>query len=63
MKNVLVVYYYQTGQLAEILNNFLLPISADYHVDYTEIKTSRYAFPLTWKSMYEMFPESVLQMP
>lgn len=40
MKNVLVVYYSQTGQLAEILNNFLLPMSADYHVDYAEIKTS-----------------------
>lgn len=62
MKNVLVVYYSQTGQLAEILNNFLLPMSADYHVDYAEIKTSQYTFPLTWKSMFEMFPESVLQM-
>ncbi len=63
MKNVLVIYYSQTGQLTEILRNFLLPISADSHVDYVEIKTPCYTFPLTWTSMFDMFPESVLQVP
>lgn len=63
MKNVMVVYYSQTGQLKEILKNFCSCQDESCKFDFVEIKASQYVFPLTWKSMLNMFPESVMQMP
>jgi hypothetical protein len=61
MKKILAIYYSQTGQLKKLLTNFLSGYKDK--VTFSEIKTSQYGFPLTWNSMFEMFPESVLQIP
>lgn len=52
-----------TGQLKEILKNFFSESGMDILVDYAEIKAPQYAFPLNWTSMFDLFPESVLQIP
>lgn len=54
---MLVVYYSQTGQLGEIID-VLCENQSDIDVDYVQIHCEQYPFPLTWKSMFEMFPES-----
>lgn len=59
--NALIVYYSQTGQLKEILRNLFSDSMSN--IDYCEIQTTQYKFPLTWKTMFDMFPESVLQKP
>lgn len=63
MKNVLVIYYSQTGQLKEILKNFCSCDKGCCTFDFVEIQTVQYSFPLTWNKMLNMFPESVLQTP
>lgn len=60
-KNVLVIFYSQTGQLREIIMNIFSHLRID--IDFCEIKTPQYNFPLNWNYMFEMFPESVLQTP
>lgn len=60
MKKMLVVYYSQTGQLGKIID-VLCKNKSDIDVDYVQIHCEQYPFPLTWKSMFEMFPESVCQ--
>lgn len=61
MKKNLVVFYSQTGQLKEILNN-VFKESQDY-IEYVEIEAPQITFPLNWESMFELFPESVLKIP
>lgn len=63
MERILVVYYSQTGQLKKILKNFCQNQGHGYIFDFIEITTSQYVFPLTWWKMFDMFPESVLQVP
>lgn len=63
MERILVVYYSQTGQLKRILKNFCQNQGHDYVFDFMEITTPKYSFPLTWWKMFDMFPESVLQVP
>ena len=65
MKNVLVLYYSQTGQLTNILEN----ITADFNdthikVTYQEIKPKE-AYPFPWgkTEFFDVFPESFLQIP
>lgn len=60
MKKVLIIYYSQTGQLKDIISNFVAPFSETHQVDFLEIKTDRYKFPLTFNSFFDAFPESVL---
>lgn len=63
MKKVLVLFYSQTGQLKEILTKLFSELDSDITIDYVEIKAPQFSFPLNWQSMFNLFPESVLQVP
>ncbi len=66
MKNILVVYYSQTGQTKEIARNLIQPFEdkKQYHIDYYQIKPEKdYAFPWDGKDFYNAFPESFQQIP
>lgn len=66
MKNVLVVYYSQSGQLLDISKNITkdLENSTEINVSYYKIKLKK-EFPFPWnkKDFYNAFPESFLQVP
>ena len=66
MKNVLVVYYTQSGQLLDITKNITneLETSKDVNLNFYEIKLKD-NFPFPWKKdeFYDAFPESFLQIP
>lgn len=66
MKNILVVYYSQSGQLKKILENLTAPLknSEEYHVDFLEISpVEKYPFPWNKNTFFNVFPESFLQLP
>ncbi|TXF75798.1 dialkylrecorsinol condensing enzyme DarA [Chryseobacterium sp.] len=66
-KNILFIYYSQTGQLEEILKNISKPFEEkkeEYAVTFYEIKMKKeFAFP--WKSevFFNTFPETFRQIP
>lgn len=66
MKNVLVVYYSQSGQLKTIARNIAKPLldSDEINVIFHEIKLEK-PFPFPWNSeaFFDAFPESFLQIP
>lgn len=65
MKNVLVLYYSQTGQLFDILKNITANFKdAEISVTYQEIKP-KVAYPFPWgkTEFFDVFPESFLQIP
>src|SRR5690554_484064 len=65
MKEVLIVYYSQTGQLLEILKNVASTLSGEnVKVSYYEISPKK-DFPFPWKQeeFYGAFPETFLQIP
>ena len=66
MKNVLVVYFSQSGQLLDISKNIVQDLEKDNEVsvNYYEIKLKE-PFPFPWnrKDFYNAFPESFLQIP
>ncbi len=65
MKEVLVVYYSQSGQLLEILKNVASAISdTEVTISYFEIRPEK-QFPFPWKedAFYDAFPETFLQIP
>lgn len=66
MKNVLVVYYSQSGQLETIARNIAIPLlnSAEINVTFHEIQLEK-PFPFPWDSeaFFDAFPESFLQIP
>ncbi len=65
MKEVLVIYYSQTGQLLDILKNISSTISdANVNISYYEIVPKK-KFPFPWKEaeFYDAFPETFLQIP
>ncbi len=62
MKNVLVVYYSQSGQLKRVLDNIVLPLDQclDVQCDYREIKpVNPYPYPWAFYTFFNVFPESV----
>lgn len=66
-KNILVIYYSQTGQLEDIVRNIARPFEAqkeEYHVTYYNIKLKE-DFPFPWPGdvFFNTFPESYLQIP
>src|SRR5690606_17573957 len=65
MKEVLVIYYSQTGQLLDILKNIASNLEGEnVRVTYHEIVPKRdFNFPWTQESFYDAFPESFLQIP
>ena len=66
MKNVLVVYYTQSGQLLDIAKNVTneLELSEDVNLSFYEIKLKE-DFPFPWNNVdfYDAFPETYLQKP
>ena len=65
-KNILVIYYSQTGQLEDIAKNIAHPFenNPDYNVVYYNIQLKK-DFPFPWPSdvFFNTFPESYLQIP
>ncbi|RAR71519.1 NADPH-dependent FMN reductase family protein [Flavobacterium aciduliphilum] len=66
MKNVLVIYYSQSGQLKSIAEKIAYPLlnSDEINVVFYEIKLEE-SFPFPWdkESFFDVFPESFLQIP
>ena len=66
MKNVLVVYYTQSGQLLDIAKNITheLESAEDVNLSFYEIKLKN-DFPFPWdkNTFYDAFPESFIQIP
>ncbi len=65
MKEVLIVYYSQTGQLLSILENTAKKIKGEkINITYFEIIPEPvYEFPWKQEKFYDSFPESFLQIP
>jgi hypothetical protein len=65
MKEVLIIYYSQTGQLLDILENIANPLQGDgIRVSYYEIVPDpEFQFPWKQEKFYDVFPESFLQIP
>lgn len=66
MKNVLVIYYSQSGQLEDIAKSIAQPFLDDdtVQVDFYEIRTV-HSFPFPWRSeaFFNVFPETFQQIP
>ena len=66
MKNVLVIYYSQSGQLESIARNITKPLlnSEEINVVFHEIQLEK-PFPFPWnkEAFFDAFPESFLQIP
>ncbi|MCR4032682.1 MULTISPECIES: dialkylrecorsinol condensing enzyme DarA [Flavobacterium] len=66
MKNVLIVYYSQSGQLESIARNIAKPFlnSDEIKLTFHEIQLEK-PFPFPWNkdSFFDAFPESFLQIP
>ncbi|UPQ79930.1 dialkylresorcinol condensing enzyme DarA [Flavobacterium azooxidireducens] len=66
MKNVIVIYYTQSGQLAEIAQNIAKPLLNDEEISVTfyNIEMEK-PFPFPWPKadFFDAFPESFLQIP
>lgn len=65
MKEVLVVYYSQTGQLFDILKNVVSTIDDETtNITYFEILPEKpFDFPWNKNAFFDCFPESFLQIP
>lgn len=66
-KNILVIYYTQTGQLEDVVRNVAKPFEAkkdEYNVTYYNIQMKE-DFPFPWSNdvFFNTFPESYLQIP
>ncbi|MBB6370949.1 dialkylrecorsinol condensing enzyme DarA [Chryseobacterium shigense] len=66
-KNILIIYYSQTGQLEDIVKNVAQPFEArkeEYDVTYYNIQLKE-DFPFPWPGdvFFNTFPESYLQIP
>lgn len=64
MKNALVIYYSQTGQLKKIIDSVTGSLSREFRLDYEELEPV-VPFPFPWNGMpfFQAFPESVLEIP
>ncbi|MEO5893308.1 MAG: hypothetical protein ABIQ31_23860 [Ferruginibacter sp.] len=64
-KNILVIYYTQTGQLGDIIENFISPLENEGNVIEKVIvqPLEPYPFPWTGKSFFAQMPDCVLQVP
>ena len=64
-KRILAVYYSQSGQLKEILDNFLIPFEKNsHHIEILKVEPENdFPFPWTAKKFFDAMPESVLVKP
>jgi len=66
MKKILCVYYSQSGQLTQIVNNFTKPFekSGNYSITFAPIEpVNDYKFPWKGYNFFDAFPESVNHIP
>ncbi|MCB0456244.1 MAG: dialkylresorcinol condensing enzyme DarA [Flavobacteriaceae bacterium] len=65
MKQVLVLYYSQSGQLREILSNIASPLKGEeVSITYCPLAPkNKYNFPWSKKNFFGVFPETFLQIP
>jgi hypothetical protein len=66
LKRVLVVYYSQTGQLANVLRSMMEPLESSTEVDVTWLaleSTENFVFPWSFWKFFDAFPESVYGEP
>ncbi len=65
IKKVLAIYYTQSGQLGEIIDNFTAPlISAGVSVEKVRVNmANNYAFPWTADRFFGVMPDCVLDIP
>ncbi|MEO7263646.1 MAG: hypothetical protein ABIW38_01980, partial [Ferruginibacter sp.] len=64
-KKVLVIYYSQSGQLGDIINNLTEPLIQAGNIVETIVinPATPYPFPWTGKSFFEVMPDCVLGIP
>ena len=64
-KNILVIYYTQSGQLEDILNNFIAPlVEAGNTVEKVRVHVANdYPFPWNGKAFFAVMPDCVLSVP
>jgi len=65
-KRVLVIYYTQSGQLEEIVDNFTLPFAEDADIRLDKVRVypqNDFPFPWTSSRFFDVMPESVLCIP
>lgn len=64
MKRILIIYYSQTGQLKEIVDSVSRPLKNNNQLFFEELKPVP-AYPFPWSSMafFQVFPESVNEIP
>jgi len=64
VKKALVVYYSQTGQVKDIVDSVLKPLHSEFEITYEELRPKKpYPFPWTGLSFFQVFPESVKEIP
>lgn len=66
MKNILVLYYSQSGQLGKVLSNLVKPLESDENCILTTCQIcpeKPYQFPWNKEDFLQVFPESYLQIP
>ncbi len=65
MKEILIIYYSQSGQLTDILKNIASSVSGEkVNISYYEIvPKKKFPFPWTETEFYNAFPETFLQIP
>jgi hypothetical protein len=64
MKRALVVFYSQTGQLKAIVDSVLAPLGEDFELAIEELKpVPPYPFPWRGMTFFQVFPESVQEIP
>ena len=64
-KKILVIYYTQSGQLEDILNNFTAPlVKAGHIVEKVRVHVAKdYPFPWNGKAFFSVMPDCVLSVP
>ena len=63
MKNILVISYSQSGQLDEILDNFLIPFK-EHRIERVHVSpVKKFSFPWTSEVFFNVMPECVLEKP
>jgi hypothetical protein len=64
MKKILIIYYTQTGQLKNIVDSITGPLTNDCQLFFEELKPiPPYPFPWNGMSFFQVFPESVREIP
>ena len=64
MKKILIIYYSQTGQLKQIVDSITTPLKNNCQLFFEELRPVP-AYPFPWNGMpfFQVFPESVKELP